>query len=89
VISSVDPDSREKVSDPSTCGPDLCVPLNGTQTPLSEVRTIQDKVSGRRIPWPKSRAYRGLAQALVRVLSGAPPLPVLEGTRSCRVAYGP
>jgi hypothetical protein len=87
VISSVDLDPREKVSDPSTMTRDLCVPLNGTQTPLSEVRTIQDKISGRRIPWPKSRTYRGPAQTLVRVLSGAPTLPALAGTRCCRVAY--
>jgi hypothetical protein len=68
---------------------DLCVPLNRSRTPLSEVRTIQDKISGRRIPWPKLRTYRGPAQTLVRVLSGAPPLPALAGTRCCRVAYSP
>jgi hypothetical protein len=68
---------------------DLCVPLNGTQTPLSEAQTIQDKISGRRIPWPKSRMYRGPAQTLVRVLSGAPLLPAPVGTRCCRVAYDP
>jgi hypothetical protein len=51
---------------------DICVPLDGTRTPLSEVRTIQDKISGRRIPWPKSRTYRGPTQTLVRVLPGAP-----------------
>jgi hypothetical protein len=89
VISSVDPDPREKVPDPSTYDPGPLRSLNGTRTPLSEVWTIQDKISGRRIPWPKSRTYRGPTQTLVRVLSGAPPLPALAGTRCCRVAYDP
>jgi hypothetical protein len=79
VISSVDPDPVRKCRTPALMTRDLCVPLNGTRTPLSEVRTIQDKISGRRIPWPKSRTYRGPAQTLVRVLSGAPPLPALAG----------
>jgi hypothetical protein len=68
---------------------DLCVPLNRTRTPLSEVRIIHDKISGRRIPWPKSSTYMGPAQTLVRVLPGAPPLPAQAGTRCCHLAYDP
>jgi hypothetical protein len=47
---------------------DLHIPPDGTWTPLSEVRATHGKIPGRRIPWPKSRAYRGPAQTLVRVL---------------------
>jgi hypothetical protein len=89
VISTVDPDHREKVLDPSVHDLDLRVPLNGTQTPLSVVRIIHDKISGRKIPWSKSRTHRGLAQTLVRVLPGTFPLPAQAGTRCCHVAYGP
>jgi hypothetical protein len=63
--------------------------LDGTWTPLSEVRAIHDKVLGRRIPWPKSRTYRGPAQTLVRVLPGVFLLPAQAGTRYCHVAYCP
>jgi hypothetical protein len=89
VISTVDPDHREKVLDPSVHDLDLRVPLNGTQTPLSVVRIIHDKISGRKIPWSKSRTHRGPAQTLVRVLPGTFPLPAQAGTRCCHVAYGP
>jgi hypothetical protein len=68
---------------------DLRVLLNGTWTPLSEVRATHDKIPGRRIPWSKSRTYRGPAQTLVRVLPSAPPLPAQAGTRCCHVAYCP
>jgi hypothetical protein len=61
VISSVDPNPRERMPDLSIPSWDLSVPLNGTRTLLREVRTIHYKISGRGVPWPKSKAYRGPA----------------------------
>jgi hypothetical protein len=61
VISSVDPDPRERMPDLSIPSRDLSVPLNGTRTLLREVRTVHYKISGRGVPWPKLKAYRGLA----------------------------
>jgi hypothetical protein len=66
---------------------DLHVPPDGTQTPLSEVRTTHGKVPERRIPWPRSGTYRGPAQILIRGLTNALPLPAQAETRCCHVAY--
>jgi hypothetical protein len=71
--------------------PDPGIPnrgLSGTWTPLSEVRTAHDKTSRQGIPWPESKAYKGLAQTLVWVLSGVTALPTQAGTRCCHVACG-
>jgi hypothetical protein len=52
---------HERMPDLSIPSWDLSVPLNGTRTLLREVRTIHYKISGRGVPWPKSKAYRGPA----------------------------
>jgi hypothetical protein len=79
---------RERMPDPSIPSWDLSVPLNGTRTLLREVRTVHDKISGRGIPRPKSKAYRGSAQTLVWILPGTPTLPAQTGTRCYHVACG-
>jgi hypothetical protein len=55
MTSSVASDPRERMPDPSIPSWDLSAPLNGTWTLLREVRTIQDKISGRGIPWLSRR----------------------------------
>ena len=85
---SVDPDPRERMSDLNIPSWDLSVPLNGTRTLLREVRTVHYKISGRGVPCPKSKAYRGPAQTLVWVLLDTPMLPAQAGTRCYHVACG-